>query len=58
MENTELMALAVLVESYTMAGVAANVYREHRGEVLAYQEHPRPDLVEKLEAELKRRGTI
>ena len=25
MENTELMALAVLVESYTMAGVAANV---------------------------------
>lgn len=58
MTEAELQALSVLVEAHTMEGVAANVGREHRGESLAYEDHPRPDLLLALESELKQRGVL
>jgi hypothetical protein len=58
MTDTELVALAALVNAYASETNAANDGRNHRGEAMAYDGFAGPEEMKKLQEELVRRGVL
>jgi hypothetical protein len=58
MNDAELIALAALVNGWSVEGVAANEKRARQDYAPAYDGHPFPEGLKCLEAELKLRGVL
>ena len=58
MTDAELIALAALVNGWSMDGTAANEQRARLNYAPAYDGHPFPEGLKVLEAELKNRGVL
>lgn len=58
MTDTELIALAALVNAYAVETEAANAQRERNGQAPMYSGFSGPDEMKSLQDELERRGVI
>jgi len=58
MTDTELIALAALVNAYAAETNAANDARKSRGEAIAYSGFAGPEEMRLLDAELRRRKIL